>query len=58
MKVIHSRDVVFDEKSMPGIQKEKEPSHKYVALEIEEDSVVSRKLPLQILQAEYLRRCL
>lgn len=39
MKVIHSRDVVFDETSMPGIQKEKESSHKYVKLEIEDEPV-------------------
>ena len=34
MKVIHSRDVVFDETSMPGIQKE--TGVKYVELEIDE----------------------
>ena len=37
MKVIHSRDVVFDEISMPGIQTEEEPYHKCVELEIEEE---------------------
>ena len=37
MKVIRSRDVIFDETSMPGIQKEKEPSPKHVELEIEEE---------------------
>ena len=40
MKVIHSRDVVFDEESMPGIPKEDEPFSKYVELEFEEESVV------------------
>ena len=35
MKVIHSRDVIFDETSMPGIQKE-ETTVKYVELEIDE----------------------
>ena len=34
MKVIHSRDVVFDEDSMPGIQKES-PS-KCVELKVDE----------------------
>ena len=38
MKVIHSRDVVFDETSMPGIQKES--AVKYVELEINEESSV------------------
>ena len=38
MKVIHSRDVVFDETSMPGIQKESVV--KYVELEINEESSV------------------
>ena len=37
MKVIHSRDVVFNEISMPGIQTEEEPYHKCVELEIEEE---------------------
>ena len=40
MKVIHSRDVVFDEASMPGIEKEKETMIKYVELEIEQEPVV------------------
>jgi len=40
MKVIHSRDVVFDETSMPGIQKEEETTVKYVELEIEEEPVI------------------
>ena len=41
MKVIHSRDVVFDETSMPGDQKEEESFPKlYVELEIEEEPVV------------------
>ena len=38
MKVIHSRDVVFDETSMPGIQKESVV--KYVELEINKESSV------------------
>ena len=40
MKVIHSRDVVFDEASMPGMEKEKETTTRYVELEIEEEPVV------------------
>ena len=40
MKVIHSRDVVFDETSMPGFQKEEETTVKYVELEIEEEPVI------------------
>ena len=40
MKVIHSRDVVSDETSMPGDQKEEESFPKYVELEIEEEPVV------------------
>ena len=43
MKVIHSRDVVFDETSMPGIQKENEPTTKYVELEIEEEPSVQKE---------------
>ena len=39
MKVIHSRDVVFDEASMPGMEKE-ETTTRYVELEIEEEPVV------------------
>ena len=38
MKVIHSRDVVFDKASMPGM--EKETTTRYVELEIEEEPVV------------------
>ena len=38
MTVIHSRDVVFDETSMPGIQKESVVN--YVELEINEESSV------------------
>ena len=38
MKVVHSRDVVFDETSMPGIQKEEGTTVKYVELDIEEES--------------------
>ena len=37
MKVIHSRDVVFNEVSMPGLQTEEEPYDKYVELEIKEE---------------------
>ena len=37
MKVIHSRDVVFDETSMPGIQKERETSANRLNLEVEEE---------------------
>ena len=40
MKVIHSRDVVFDETSLPGFQKEEETTVKYVELEIEEEPVI------------------
>ena len=41
MKVVHSRDVVFNEASMPGIQKEEnEITVKYVELEIEEEPVI------------------
>ena len=39
MKVIHSRDVILDETSMPGIQKE-ETTVKYVELEVEEEPVI------------------
>ena len=39
LKVIRSRDVVFDEASTPGIQKEKETTVKYVELEIEEEPI-------------------
>ena len=35
MKVIHSKDVIFDETSMPGIQKEKDTTVNYVELKIE-----------------------
>jgi len=40
MKVIHSGDVVFNETSMLGIQKEEETTVKYVELEIEEEPVI------------------
>ena len=40
MKVIHSRDVVFDEDSMPGIQKES-PS-KCVELEVDKGADVEQ----------------
>ena len=43
MKVIHSRDVVFDETSMPGTQKE--TTVKYVELEIDEESNVEHVTP-------------
>ena len=42
MKVIHSRDVVFDKISMPGILQEKETTIKYVELEIEEEPVIDK----------------
>ena len=38
MKVIHSRDVVFDETTLPGIEKQDVP--KYIELEIEEEPVI------------------
>ena len=41
MKVIHSRDVVFDEASMPGMEKEKETTTRYVELEIEGEETVT-----------------
>ena len=44
MKVIHSREVVFDETSMPGIQKEEETTVKYVELEIEEEPDVKETI--------------
>ena len=48
MKVIHSRDVVFNETSMPGIQKEEEESPpKYVELEIKEEPVVEEATTLK-----------
>ena len=37
MRIIHSRDVVFDETSMPGIQKERETSANRLNLEVEEE---------------------
>ena len=37
-KIVHSRDVVFDETSLPGI--EKETKIKYVELEVSEEPVV------------------
>ena len=40
MKVVYSRDVVFDETSMPGIRKEEETTVKYVELEIKEEPVI------------------
>ena len=40
MKVVHSRDVVFDEDSMPGIQKES-PS-KCVELKVDEGADVEQ----------------
>ena len=43
MKVIHNRDVVFDETSMPGIQKE--ATVKYVEFEIDEESNVEHVTP-------------
>jgi hypothetical protein len=44
MKVINSRDVVFDETSMPGVQKEKELPPKYVELEVEEKPIVEESV--------------
>ena len=44
-KVINSRDVVFDETSMPGTQKEKEPTVKHVELEIEEEPIEETATP-------------
>ena len=44
MKVIHSRYVVFDETSMPGVQKEKELPPKYVELEVEEKPVTEESV--------------
>jgi len=40
MKVIHNMDVIFNETSMSGIQKEEETTVKYVELEIEEEPVI------------------
>ena len=37
MRIIHSRGVVFDETSMPGIQKERETSANRMNLEVEEE---------------------
>ena len=44
MKVIHSRDVFFNETSMPGVQKEKELPPKYVELEVEEKPVTEESV--------------
>ena len=44
MKVIHNRDVVFDETSSPGIQEELLP--KYVELEVEEESSINKPVVL------------
>ena len=41
MKVIHSRDAVFDEASMPGVEG-KETTTRYVELQIEEEPVVKK----------------
>jgi len=38
MKIVHSRDVVFDETSLPGI--EKETTIKYVELKVSEEPIV------------------
>ena len=38
MKIVHSRDVVFDETSLPGI--EKDTTVKYVELEVSEEPIV------------------
>ena len=47
MKVVHSRDVVFNEPSMPGIQKETGTIVKYVELDNQEESdeTSATKLP-------------
>ena len=37
MKVIYSRDIIFDENTVSGIQKESESVNKYVELEVEEE---------------------
>lgn len=37
LRFIHSRDVVFDEENLPGIQREKESSSVPVELEVEDD---------------------
>ena len=34
-EVVHSREVIFDETTMPGIQKEVESVTKYVEFEVE-----------------------
>ena len=47
MKVIHSRDVVFDETSSPGMQKE-ELLPKYVELEVEEESSINKPVVLNL----------
>ena len=44
-KVIHSRDVVFDETSMPGIKTETNSLSEYVELEVEEEPSVE---PMEI----------
>ena len=44
MKVINSRDVVFDETSMPGVQEEKELPPKYVELEVKEKPVAEESV--------------
>ena len=41
-KVIHSRDVVFDETSMPGIKTETNSLSEYVELEVEEEPSVKQ----------------
>ena len=42
--ILDSRDVVFIETSMPGVQKEKELPPKYVELEVEEKPVVDESV--------------
>lgn len=41
-KVIHSRDVMFDETSMPGIKTEMSSSSEYVELKVEEEPSVKQ----------------
>ena len=53
-KVIHSRDVVFNETSVPGVQKEHKETHqKFVELNVEEESVPALDLlPEQIIEMD------
>lgn len=52
-KVIHSRDVFFNESSMSGIQKEQNGNAgKYVELEIEDDPVAEDSNPTEVASPE------